>query len=226
MVQEEIRDTFNDSVELRERIQNELREDYKNLKKLVELIGNDTITGNDFKYVIDMYHYRHGGYPSPNSKPRHTEVIRRFAEMIRILQFIEMDDFLVIDAYGIEVKVLNPIEDFDITGDALETIRERGYTATTFKQFLTEAILRGDNIQTDICNCADQIKATAKEIEETAKIKKKHFSSAVMTEYRRRDAARENNEKRIEKIEENINEEYESYVSSMGLLEINNEDGE
>ena len=50
-------------------------------------------------------------------------------------------------------------------------------------------------------------------------IKKKHYSAAVMTEFKRRDAARENNEKRISKIEEDIESEYNSYINSMGLLD-------
>jgi len=215
----ELKSTFNESVEIRERIQNELRQDYKNLKKLVEIVGNEEVEAGDFKFIVDMYHYRHGGYPNPTSKAKHSEVIRKFAEMVRILQFVELDDFLAIDAYGIEVKVTQPIVDFELSSDMLETIKDRGYTGTTFKEFLQEAILRGDYIQSTICNCGDEIKAKAKEIEETAGIKKKHFSSSVMTEYKRRDAANENNEKKMAKIEERIDEEFESYTLSMGLLE-------
>ena len=147
---ENLKSTFNDSVELRERLQNELREDYKNLKKLVEFISNDEVESSQFKNVVDMFYYRHGGYPSPSSKPRHSVAIEKFAEMIRILNFVGLDDFLVVDAYGIEVKVTRPLEDFDITGDALETLKDKGYKSTTFKEFLIEAITRGDHIQNEI----------------------------------------------------------------------------
>jgi len=225
MIQEEIKDTFNESVELRERIQNELREDQKNLKKLVEIISNDSISGNEFNNVVNMYHYREGGYPSPNSKPRHVEFVKKFVSLYKILNFLELDDFLCMELYGASVVIHEPIEDFTISGDSLETIKERGYTATTFKEFLTEALLRGDHILTSVCNCADIIKEKAKEIEETANIKKKHYGSAVMTEVKRRNAGAEGNVKRANKIEESINEDYESYVQSLGLLEIDQENG-
>ena len=224
MVQEELKSTFNESVEIRERIQNELRQDYKNLKKLVELVGNEEVEGGDFKFIVDMFHYRHGGYPNPTSKSKHSEVIRKFVAMVKILQFVGMDDFLALEAYGIKLEVTSPMVDFDITSDMVETIKDRGFTGSTFAEFLEEAILRGDNIQSTICNCADEIKAKSKEIEETAGIKKKHFSASVMTEYKRRDAANENNEKKMAKIEERIDEEFESYTMAVGLLEVNSEE--
>ena len=224
MVQEELKSTFNESVEIRERIQNELREDYKELKKLVELVAtSEVLEGNVFKFLVDMYHYRYGGYPKPTSPAKHIAVMVRFANLVRLVDFLELDDFLLVETYGIKVEITNPIQDFEITGDMLETIRNRGYTGKTFKEFLMEALLRGDNIQSDICSCSDQIKDKGKELEETASIKKKHYTGAVMKEYQRREAAKKD-EKQLAKVEERIDEEYESYTRSMGLLENESEE--
>ena len=218
MINEELKSTFNESVEIRERIQNELRQDYKDLKSLVETACDKSIDGSTFKLIVDMYHYKDGGYPNLTSKPKHVDVLQKFSDIVRILNFIEMDEFLYIDTYGIKVEITNPIEDFQIVGDMLDTIKSHGYTGTTFKEFLAESVLRGSNIQTTICQCSDEIKDKSKEVEETANIKKKHYMSSVMTEFRRRDAANDNNVKRLEKIEETIDAEYESYVAAMALL--------
>jgi len=217
-MQQETRNTFNECVELKEQIGQDLRQSYKTLKKLVRLTTGMEET--DFKYIVDMYHFREGGRPKPESEPKHVGIIKKFVTLVKYFKFLELDEiFNLKEVHGIEITVDNPIEDYDFDADTLDTIQEYGFVSTTFKGFLLEAIQRGNNITSTITEKTELIKESAKLMEENAQIKPGHFKNAVGKEVKRLKALREDKPAKLEKINEEIDKEFNSYEQSLTLLE-------
>ena len=62
----------------------------------------------DFKFIVDMYHFREGGRPKPESEPKHVGVIKKFVTLVKYFKFLELDEiFYLKEVHGIEITVDN-----------------------------------------------------------------------------------------------------------------------
>jgi hypothetical protein len=179
------------ATKIRTIIQDELRADYNTKKRLFKRTTN--LDGNEvLKHLTNMLHYRAGGYPSQNSLPQHHELMNKFIVFFKFFSFLGWDKEFIHDYlkdYGIEVKILPgfEVDDYELDEDHKIKIKEVAeMEVDTFKQFLENLILYCDNLQSGICNYSNQIKRDiADNIKEECDVKKGHFTSTVMFEYRK-----------------------------------------
>lgn len=152
--------------------------------------------GKVLKHLVDMYHYRKGGYPNESSPPKHQELIERFAWMVLWFDFIGLSHLYKdeLKAFGITV-IVSPeykIKDAPIAEEAMEVFAEMPefmhYLAEnkkqTFKQAIRAFLFLCDEIQGQICSNSNVIKKQiGPAVEENCDIRKGDFSSAVMVNY-------------------------------------------
>lgn len=167
---------FEEAVSIRAEIQDVHRVKYNNIKK--EFEENTGLAGKELKFLVDMYHYRSGGYPNENSLPKHQEVLNNFANLVKYFNLIGLDHEYqhILDSLGIEIKIKQPVEDFE-----LENLGK------DFSEHLLETIKECSEIQGDICNLSDSIKrGISKEISEKTSISSGIITQGVMFEYQKR----------------------------------------
>jgi hypothetical protein len=197
------------SIKDRAYIQDDLRIQYKDLKSTVKSVTN--IKAPDFKHLVDMVHYRNGGYPQENSKPKHDELITKFVQLVEMMEFtgIKLYD---LKEYGIDVKLLNPLSEYNIKpNDIGDEYKKEFKGITKGSDFMRKALSIGDDLQGEICVTSDKIKDLGKYISKNSTIKSGHYTRTVFTEYQRDKAARENKNKRVDYINSNTQKELNSH---------------
>lgn len=60
------------------------------ISEAFEYITNYKHDKNNFKEIVDMYHYRYGGYPSESTPPKLWSIINRFTHITKLLQEFEI----------------------------------------------------------------------------------------------------------------------------------------
>ena len=217
-LQGQLKSSISDSVELKNHIESNLKTNYNDLKKLVKVVLD--LEAQDFSFLVDMYHYRDGGRPSPKSPSKHSVVIESFVKLVKYFKFLELDNIYDLKSmYGITITVDDEISDYHLTDDQVETIKNYGFTSNTYKEFLRDCILRCDNINSEINETNEQIKLIGSALEESTDLKKKHFNATVNNEFKIQEAIRLEDEKKLKKINDRIDSDYNSYSLAMSLLE-------
>lgn len=212
MKQQKLFDTkLQEATEIRTHIQDNLRTTYNGIKIAFEAFTGQK--GKVLKHVVDMYHYRNGGYPEASSLPKHYELIQRFAWMVHIFRMVGLAGEYkeVLEEFGLKVTVDpeyvfttggeneeegDPIPMPDggdiVVEEALEGLLE--YPEITAKlpkkkqitvaQAIRAMIMACDEIQGAICQNSNVIrKEIAPEVERACEIKKGDFSGSVNVNY-------------------------------------------
>lgn len=142
------------------------------------------LEGKDLKFLVDMYHYRNGGYPNPESLPKNFELVKNFALFIKYMSFVGFEDLFkgYLQSFGLEVKILEEVKDFQVKEDL------------SFKSHLNQTILDCSDIQSEICSRSNQIKRDiSQEISKETKVIKSHITKGVFSEYRKRKVEKKDN---------------------------------
>lgn len=184
------------ATEIRTDIQDNLRVAYNSFKLMFE--GLTGQKGKVLKHVVDMYHYRNGGYPSPNSAPKHQELIEKFALMVHWFNLIGFSKLYKdgLQAYGITDISIDPaykIQDTPLNEEMLEIVDGADFGThwpknndITFRQTIKAFVLACDEIQGAICSQSNVIKNDlAPLVEQACEIKKGDFTSSVMVNYQK-----------------------------------------
>lgn len=188
-----------EATEIRIYIQDELRSKYNEYKLLFKSFTGDE--GKVLKHIVDMYHYRDGGYPNPNSPPKHQELIRLFAQMVKYFDLIGFSEIYQeeLKKHGITVKV-NPsykIPDVEVVAEAADTFEEMGllqylgkdyeYLPIMYGEAVKAFVLVCDGIQGEICSNSNVIKKElAPDVETNCFIRKGDFTQTVMVNYQKK----------------------------------------
>lgn len=191
MLKEQIfNEKLEEATEIRTHIQDDLRKRYNSLKLMYAAFTGKK--GKVLKNVVDMYHYRYGGYPNDTSLPKHQELIENFAEMVLHFDFIGFSKIYKdeLKKYGITLTVNpdNAIKNVPVVEDALEVLQETGLLAGVknpmFKEAVKAFVLTCDEIQGEICGQSNIIKKElAVQVKEECEIEKGDFTGSVMVNY-------------------------------------------
>jgi uncharacterized protein YdhG (YjbR/CyaY superfamily) len=112
-----------EATKVRTHIQDDLRAKYNELKLMFEMFTRQK--GKLLKHVVDMYHYKNGGYPNENSAPKHFELIERFAWMVHFFNMIGFQRQYkeVLEQFGIKI-VCDPHYELHVGGGGDEEDEE------------------------------------------------------------------------------------------------------
>lgn len=219
------------AVEIRTIIQDVYRKKYERLKQYVkETLG---LEKKHFKHLVDMYHYRFGGYPNETSPPKHAELIQNFCLMVRYFGVMGLTKLVTdeMEKYGVVARITQVATDLNQDEAAnfnqafclqeVKGIRDKDLraeletklkSAATFAQALRCCLAIADNYQGSICQHSNEIKHDiAPIIEAQTEIKKSDFNNTVMFNYRLN--SRRIKEKHLDKIKASV----KSKVVSSGV---------
>jgi len=207
-----------EATEIRTHIQDDLRTRYTEFKNLFESFTGEK--SKVLKHLVDMYHYRNGGYPNENSAPKHVELIERFAWMVCWFSFVGLQNQYKVELakYGISVTIQDgfKVQDSEVAPEALEVLLEQPELAIfmpdnrprNLKQAIRAFIFACDEIQGEICANSNTIKKEiAPEIEQNCEINKGDFTSSVMVNYQK--TTDRVTKKKVERLQKNLNSKVE-----------------
>lgn len=85
-----------------------------------QYITNFKFDKNDFKVLVDMWHYRHGGYPNESSVPKLWGIINSFSYVTKLMREFELPQIeQELKRFGITITF-----DADINQEALRTFSD------------------------------------------------------------------------------------------------------
>lgn len=108
-------DCLTDAVETRRNLNKVLWPAFWSFYKAAYYITNGEMTRAEFKDLVDWEHYRKGGYPNENSKPKLWAIFDNFDRACRLMgkyEFPQLQELM--KKFGLEVKLLEPSEDRNI----------------------------------------------------------------------------------------------------------------
>jgi len=200
----DISSKIDEGKEIRREIQEVHRKKYNALKVLFSEVSGEE-DKNLIKFITDMVHYRNGGYPKPNSKPKHHDVLNHFINLYKWMSFIGREKQYVTDylkEHGITVTLDKPIENTSIESHKILIENSEPDTffttdAADLRQFTEDMLEVTDDLQGTICKLADSIKIDLASSVTAKGVKKGHFIDAVNFSYNAdKDRKEINNEKR------------------------------
>jgi hypothetical protein len=195
---------------IRHEINEEHWKDMDDLKCLFKQIFEER-DDNDYILIKNLRYYQ-GGYPSENTPSRLHSMLDKFIKAILYYYFLgntDASDYL--KAAGIEIKVSKPIDNLKIDVKKLPAWFQEKWSdqikediPDNTKEFFDVLLTQGEQVQSIICNLADEIKVNeAPKVEEQCKVKKPHFINSVNMKYKK--MMKRKIDKDIGKQEDNIN---------------------
>jgi hypothetical protein len=227
MKQQEVFDAkLEAATEIRTHIQDELRATYTLFKQLFEVLTGQP--GKVLKHVVDMYHYREGGYPNANSAPKHQELVERFAWMVHWFNFVGLSGQYKeeLKKYGIYLNIDQTfkIGNRPIEPEALEALQEypefakrlKSNKPVDFRLAIRAFLFACDELQGTICKQSNVIKhELAPEVEQQCEIRKGDFTSSIMVNYHK--TTGRVTKKKMQRLRKNLKSKLET-----GTFNINN----
>lgn len=151
---------------------------------IFEMAGFD---GSDFKRLSDFQYYQ-GGYPSPSSPPKESNLAYQVAQVIKLEKSIGKDNFVKFLAqYGVTVTDVSEVEDaYAIASDDANKLLKFWQGAgidSSIPNKRSEALSilldKAQGVQKEICDVNDFIKTLAEEVEDKFGFKQSNFMKAV-----------------------------------------------
>jgi len=166
----------------------------RGLKKAFSILFQEAnLRGGDFKRLSDMKYYQ-GGWPSPNTPPRESNLASQVAALIKLENLAGTETFAkFLSQEGIKVSVESTVGDNiqlnrDEAEDLEKALSSAGLnhtmcfegTSATRSKILPILIEKAQHLQKEICEQSDLITVDAAEhVESAFKIKKGNFIKAV-----------------------------------------------
>ena len=162
---------------------------FKHLKTAFTfLFGSDSMNGSDFKRLSDFQYYQ-GGYPSATTPPKESNLAFQIANVARLESLIGQRNFeKYCSQYGVSVDTSDELAAgrFALSKEDEEKLNAAWRGAGIDRDLpsnradaLELMLDRAQNLQSEICEHSDFVKALAEEVEEKFKIKKANFMKAV-----------------------------------------------
>lgn len=106
-------DAFNDilkqGIEIRHYINSVLWPAFRQLSNAAEFVSGFELTAIDFKNLVDWEHYKEGGYPNEDSKPKLWSIFNKFDYAFRLMQKYEFpQNELLLKKFGLSVNAYTP----------------------------------------------------------------------------------------------------------------------
>lgn len=162
------------------------------LKKAFSAIFGDAgFNGSDFKRLSDFMYYQ-GGYPSPDTPPKESNLAYQVAQIIKLEVLLEKDGFLkYMNTYGVDVciremEVKSPDDDYKLSKDDEKDLLKHWQGAGIDQSIpgkRSEALRllldKGQKIEGELCETKDFLKELSETVEEKFGIRKSNFMKAV-----------------------------------------------
>lgn len=111
------------AVEVRRYINGTLWPSFRQLWEAAAHITKLALTYKEFKDLVDWEHYKRGGYPTENSKPKLWSIINRFDYALRLMKHFEFPQIdSLLRKFGLDIEVSDhhaTIESFTDSSDIL-----------------------------------------------------------------------------------------------------------
>lgn len=162
---------------------------FRNLKAAFTLVfGDQNMSGSDFKRLSDFQYYQ-GGYPSPTTLPKESNVAFQVSNAVRLEELVGKDNFWkYCSQHGVTVDTsLKLPREMPILSKEDEKKLKDAWYGAGFDYAIPESrdgVLRAllekaQKLQAEICETNDFVKELAEVVEEEFKIKKGNFMKAV-----------------------------------------------
>lgn len=120
---EEFDRILEDAVEVRRYINGTLWPSFRQLWEAAAHVTKLALTYKEFKDLVDWEHYRHGGYPNENSKPKLWSIINRFDYALRLMKYFEFPQIdTLLKKFGLDIEMSDhhaTVESFTDSSDIL-----------------------------------------------------------------------------------------------------------